>query len=809
MQDETSRHDFDALVRAHHATVYRCAWRVLRSEADARDLAQEVFLELLEHPERFREARDARAVLAWSATKKALAQLRGERNRRRREDDHAMPDSTQQTPRDHHEAAEVRGVLARLVDALPSELRVALGLRYEEDLTFAAIAEATGCSEPTAHDRVQRALEKLRGDLRRAGLAGAVPALPGILSKGAAPIPSGLETQLLSLTKVAGGSVHWMLYGGVLIATLGTVVAVRAILAEDASADASLVEPTPIVASHEAGASSRSEALQVGYTSEEGREVALGDREAIEIAETGDAEVATSGDARADIPLQTLTGRVLTQEGEPIAGVWVRAMSREHQGKVALFHDSDHSSRDGRFTLELPVSREGGQAYRLLTTHPDYVSTRREHVLVTLDEEPAQQELRLLPNTADAPGAWSLALSLTDPEALPVKEAKVRVFRRVLRAAEEWQWVVEEQGWTDANGRVRIDGGHLGEKRIEIDPKGQGLQTRTLTYGVDRIGAHELHETLSPGLVVEGTVTTVDGSPLPDDLRIVITGEDTNEWRFAEVGQGGNFRYDGLDPGVFTLRTSPDGWSPVFLRDLEAGCGPLFLALKRRTDTRDVGTHMAELHGTLRDAVTGEAVSADLLDVESIPLWDDAERDLPVEELYAIHRTQRPYQIMMNGEWPAPTPDWHEVGLVPRRYLIAARVPGYAPRLAGPFDLAEGELRAGIDLDLERGGTLVGRVTDAEGRAIPKAYLYLAPDSDYGRRRLLELDHLFLDEGARALFECERANDDGSFRVEHLPTGQPYLLCALSRDHAPTIVGRVRWSKSGETLDRAIEMPAR
>ena len=84
-------------------------------------------------------------------------------------------------------------------------------------------------------------------------------------------------------------------------------------------------------------------------------------------------------------------------------------------------------------------------------------------------------------------------------------------------------------------------------------------------------------------------------------------------------------------------------------------------------------------------------------------------------------------------------------------------------------------------------------------------------DSQHSKGKLTARERidLFLDEGPRALFECERANDDGSFRVEHLPTGQPYLLCALSRDHAPTIVGRVRWSKSGETLERAIEMPAR
>ena len=229
----------------------------------------------------------------------------------------------------------------------------------------------------------------------------------------------------------------------------------------------------------------------------------------------------------------------------------------------------------------------------------------------------------------------------------------------------------------------------------------------------------------------------------------------------------------------------------------------------REDDTRDFGTHMAELHGTLRDAVTGEPVLADLLDVEAIPLWDDAERDLPAAELFAIHRTQRPYQVAVFGEWPEPTSEFHEVGLPARRYLLAARVPGYAPELAGPFELGATDVVANLDLALERGGTLRGRVTDAAGRPVAEAFLYLAPDSDFGRRRLLELDHLLLDEGPRSLFECERAGADGRFTVEHLPTGQPYLLCALSRGHRPVVVGRVALSREGETLERDAVLEAR
>jgi len=164
---------------------------------------------------------------------------------------------------------------------------------------------------------------------------------------------------------------------------------------------------------------------------------------------------------------------------------------------------------------------------------------------------------------------------------------------------------------------------------------------------------------------------------------------------------------------------------------------------------------------------------------------------------------------MVSGEWPTPTAEFHLTGLAPRRYLVAARVRGYAPTFAGPFDLGAEDMRSGIDLELNRGASVTGTVSDTAGQPIAKSFLYFAPDSDWGRRRLLELDHLLLDEGERSMHGCERVDDKGNFNVEHLPTNQPYLLCALSRDHKPTIVGRIELHEVGEVLKRDVVMAVR
>ena len=89
----TNRGDFEELVRRHHALVYRTAWRLVRDDADAQDVAQEVFLRLARSPRDrapLADARSPEAVLRWLAVRGALEHLRDARHRRDREEDYAM-----------------------------------------------------------------------------------------------------------------------------------------------------------------------------------------------------------------------------------------------------------------------------------------------------------------------------------------------------------------------------------------------------------------------------------------------------------------------------------------------------------------------------------------------------------------------------------------------------------------------------------------------------------------------------------------------------------------------------------------------
>ena len=197
---------FQRLVREHHEGVYRTARVLSGSEADALDVTQQVFLRVLDGRLRLAEAEDPARLLRWQAVREARMARRSARRRRRREDRHAMqrPSRTEDEPSARIEEQETRGVLAGLLDALPEDLATALTLRFRASWTYAEIGASLGISEPSAHARVQRGLERLRRGLARMGLAGQAVLIPELLAGAPpAPLPAGIEQDLLSLSSTA------------------------------------------------------------------------------------------------------------------------------------------------------------------------------------------------------------------------------------------------------------------------------------------------------------------------------------------------------------------------------------------------------------------------------------------------------------------------------------------------------------------------------------------------------------------------------------------------------------------------------
>lgn len=730
MPENPERSAFEELVRRHHAAVYRAAMRVLGDEEQARDATQEVFLGLL----RQRRAgaassgglpagvRDAEAVLRHRGVQRALSRLSAEGHRRRREESVAM-ERAEAFEEHRVEQDEARDLVGRLLARLPDDLRAALSLRFGEDLTYAAIAELTGCSEPTAHERVRRGLERLRGELGRAGFAGLAPGLPGLLAGLEPPaVPAGLEQALLGLA-VAKPALSFLAASAWVAAGLASVVLVgNALVPRWLGAGGDSAPPPPLAHLAEpAGASAADpEPDPAARPQVDPRATGPGadGRHALGPAATHPPPAGASpGVAR-------VRGTIADEFGRPLADAEVLLLASQTGLKAPFPAVRARSGANGAFELEV----EPGDHPYLLSAR---ASGRLEHTSHPFGLGRGAVRhlglLHLLPDSADTPGEFTLVLYLVDrdglpaPDALVVLERRARAFDHDLGAARAepdgdgvpWNWLREDSRRTDAAGRIELAGNLLGIKRARIAPArgprlGPGpaeLAPALEAFEIGRPGRHERVIELAPGLAIEGRLATVDGSPVPVPSvvpnAVVAVGPPAQTWYPGELRADGSFRIGGLLAAPHQVRIAPHGLSPLTLEEVLPDGEPLDLLLKRADDPRAVGRHDAELHAVAYDARSGAPVAVHPHDVLCEQLWGE-ELGLNPRELVERRRSHpRQYQRALSGPEPAPSPHIHQVGLQPGTYALWVEAPGYAHTLAGIHELGRGELVAGIRVLLE------------------------------------------------------------------------------------------------------------
>jgi len=133
--------ELEQLYRDHGHAVLRRAKRLLRDDDDARDIVQDVFLDVFRHPERF-AARSSIATYLYSATTHAcLNRLRDGRNRTRLV-------AIETAGRSHQSPArgETRAFACELLAGLPADEAALAVYLYCDELTHEEVAGLLGCS---------------------------------------------------------------------------------------------------------------------------------------------------------------------------------------------------------------------------------------------------------------------------------------------------------------------------------------------------------------------------------------------------------------------------------------------------------------------------------------------------------------------------------------------------------------------------------------------------------------------------------------------------------------------------------------
>lgn len=157
------REAFGKLVERHRRTVYALALQRGFQQAEADDVAQEVFVKAFKN---LSALSDPELFSRWLYGIASHVAADAVRNRRRRKDDIAMDASTEPAiePRWSETGAgtfESERVM-RALSELPEEQRLALTLRYLEGLSPKDIAERLGEPRGTVRSRLHHGLQMLQ-----------------------------------------------------------------------------------------------------------------------------------------------------------------------------------------------------------------------------------------------------------------------------------------------------------------------------------------------------------------------------------------------------------------------------------------------------------------------------------------------------------------------------------------------------------------------------------------------------------------------------------------------------------------------
>ena len=149
--------EFESIFREHKDAVYRFAWRMTGSPEAAEDIAQDVFVSLLQRPDAFDKARGPlRSFLLGAARNLSLKRWRGERRWEELEDEQFVAQPLDAT------AGEVAEIIGRAVQSLPALQREVLILSQYEELSLEEIAGVVQTEAGTVKSRLHRARENLR-----------------------------------------------------------------------------------------------------------------------------------------------------------------------------------------------------------------------------------------------------------------------------------------------------------------------------------------------------------------------------------------------------------------------------------------------------------------------------------------------------------------------------------------------------------------------------------------------------------------------------------------------------------------------
>jgi RNA polymerase sigma-70 factor (ECF subfamily) len=148
----------------YSSRIYNFAFRFLRNSEAAEDATQEVFVKMLKHANQFHGDAKLSTWLFSITANWCRDYLRKADNKAKESDDVllTLPASGENSPDRNLEQKENEERIRKALAALTPEQREAILLSRYQGLSYAEIAQISGCSEGAVKTRVFRAMETLK-----------------------------------------------------------------------------------------------------------------------------------------------------------------------------------------------------------------------------------------------------------------------------------------------------------------------------------------------------------------------------------------------------------------------------------------------------------------------------------------------------------------------------------------------------------------------------------------------------------------------------------------------------------------------
>lgn len=154
---------FEEIVRRHQSWVWRIAYRYIGQQEEAADLVQEAFIRLMAASRRYQPTASFRTYFNRIVTRLCLDHSR----KKRPITIGTLPDVSDPSPNatDILTENERNRSVRKAIDALPANQRMAVILRYDEELSYQEIAVALDVTPKAVERLLSRARSQLRDHL--------------------------------------------------------------------------------------------------------------------------------------------------------------------------------------------------------------------------------------------------------------------------------------------------------------------------------------------------------------------------------------------------------------------------------------------------------------------------------------------------------------------------------------------------------------------------------------------------------------------------------------------------------------------